>query len=79
MSDYRVTFGQQYPREPHLKFPRAHRNGWVTIEAANYNAAHRIAFEVLGEQFAFVYDVARGECGPDWNDMFPLGELARFG
>ena len=41
MTTFYVTFGQQYPREPHPTFGKAHRDGWVEIEADDEMAARK--------------------------------------
>jgi hypothetical protein len=43
MAEYYVTFGFQYPREPHPRFPEAHHDGWATIVAASASEARGIA------------------------------------
>jgi hypothetical protein len=73
MAEFYVTFGAQYPREPHPAFPEAHHDGWVTIVADNYLDARDIAFRELRRHWAFIY--TPGELNESW---FPLGELARF-
>jgi hypothetical protein len=72
-SEYRVTFGCKYAREPHPSFPDAHPDGWVTIVAPDEMAARRVAHERLSGQYAFIY--APEEWEPEW---FPRGELARW-
>ena len=73
---YYVTFGQQYPREPHPTFAKAHRDGWVEIEAPDEITARRIAVGWFDRAWAFIYS----ESDP-WRpklDMYPLGCLHRI-
>lgn len=72
MSEFYVTFGIKYAREPHPTFAAAHPDGWVTIEAPDEIAARTVAFERLGIYFAFIYYDAPDGC------LFPRGELARW-
>lgn len=66
-----VTFGTQYAREPHPRLPFAHPDGYLTIEAPDYNTALRTAFALTG-----------GAHGTDYSDRpsditYQRGELAR--
>lgn len=74
MSQYFVTFGQQYRTEPHPKVKYAHPDGWLTIEAPTMAEAREKAFVELGSHWGFIYennkDFAR--------HYFPLGELHRI-
>ena len=67
--EFFVTFGQQYPREPHPRLALAHKDGWVTIEAENYELARLEAFRVLGGWWSNLYEEK-----PD-AAFYPLGEL----
>jgi hypothetical protein len=73
MPEFYVTFGQQYPREPHPTFPEAHRDGWATIVAESVAGAREIAVRELGRHWAFIY--AEGEIDKSY---YPAGELERF-
>lgn len=70
---FAVTFGQQYPREPHPRLPVAHRDGWLTINADNEGQAREMAYEALGTAWSFIYTEAEME---QFKVDFPLGELA---
>ena len=75
MPEYRVTFGQQYPREPHPSFGRANRDGWVTIVAGDYDEARAAAVAWLGTAWCDIYSPF------SWALVahhFPLGELHRI-
>ena len=74
MNEYRVTFGQKYPREPHPYYDRAHHNGFVTILAPSEEAARAYAVARLGRQWAFLYSI---DSPTDWS-FFPLGEIDRW-
>ncbi len=73
MKTFMVTFGQRFRHDEHKRFPAAHPDGWVTIEAHDDSAARMIAFDRLGEEWAFLYREADFTPG-----MYPMGELARF-
>lgn len=84
--EWRVTFGQQYARDPHPTFGAAHPDGWVTIHARSEQAARDEAYTWLGRHWAFMYAMAGArsvsayaEDGDDvdWG-LFPRGELHRF-
>lgn len=72
MREWFVTFGSQYPREPHPTFEQAHRDGWVTVVAPDERAARRLTVELLGTAWSGIYE----EQPESW--LFPLGELARI-
>lgn len=68
-----ITFGVQYPREPHPKVVWAHANGWLEVLAPDENTARAMAFEVLGNAWSFIYTTF------DFSvRYFPLGALARL-
>lgn len=75
MAVFRVTFGAQYPREPHPAFPAAHRDGYVAIEAPSEVEARIVALATLGTAWCDIYSPERW---PQVAHYFPLGELARF-
>jgi hypothetical protein len=87
VAEYRLTFGQQYAREPHPKLPAAHPDGWVTILVededsadAAYAAARVIALRHAGRHWCDVYEP--GDDGFDeayWQSLYPRGELLRIG
>lgn len=67
------TFGQRYRRHPHPKLGmRAHPDGWVTIEAPDWEAARQRMFSIAGAEWANQY----GE--PPDRALFPRGELFRL-
>jgi hypothetical protein len=74
METFRLTFGQQYATEPHPRFSLAHPDGWVSIEAADYEDARAFAVGMFGAGWCDLYGQGR-----NWDpDYFPEGELARF-
>ncbi len=76
MPEFRVTFGSQYPREPHPRFSLARRDGWVAILAVDVADARAFAVLVLGTAWCDLYADGRWESwDPGW---FVEGELARF-
>lgn len=86
MSEFRVTFGQKYAREPHPTVRWAHPDGWATIDAPDHMTARQLAVAVLGASWGGLYDVAGHDGGllgdvlghaVDWS-LFPRGELARI-
>lgn len=72
MKTFYVTFGVQYPREPHPLYDDAHHDGWVTIEAPSWEGARDVAFALFGPHWAFCYT----ELDFKHDSFFPLGELA---
>jgi len=66
-----VTFGVQYPREPHPLYERATGAGWVRIEAASWERARDVAFGLFGPHWSFLYTEL--EFDPSWHEA---GQLA---
>jgi hypothetical protein len=56
MTNFYVTFGQQYAREPHPTCPGAHPDGWLQVEAGTEDAARQLVTDVIGRHWAFIYD-----------------------
>lgn len=73
--EYYVTFGSQYtPRnERHPNYDKAHRDGWVVVEAASYEQARAEVVRRLGTRWSMLYGTDGWE--PEY---FPLGELDRW-
>ena len=59
MSNYFVTFGQKYAREPHPTFPGAHPDGVLRVVAEDEDDAHRLVFDTIGTHWAFLYSEDR--------------------
>lgn len=76
MTEYRVTFGQQYPREPHPALALAHHDGWVAILATDEPTARLEAHRLLGAAWAGIYAPEDGAAYPG-EDLYPLGQLLR--
>jgi hypothetical protein len=80
MEDFYVTFGVQYGQSVNSeRHPlRMQKNGYAVIEAVSLDAAHRIAGQVFGTAWAFVYDhkhfIADGTAAKWHHD----GELMRI-
>ena len=74
MALFCVTFGQQYPREPHPMFGGAHRDGWVEIHADDEDDARRRAVGVLGTAWSGLYTEDDFDPG-----LYPLGCLLTIG
>jgi len=72
MPSYFVTFGQQYKREPHPTFGKAHPDGWLTVVAPDELTARDTVIGWLGTAWSFIYDEQ-----PDLG-WFPRGELHRI-
>jgi len=73
MAEYMVTFGQRYAREPHPTFGDAHPDGWVVVEAADYEQARALVVGWLGSAWAFLYEAEDFQAS-----FFPRGELHRL-
>lgn len=74
--EYLVTFGVRYNTEQHpvIDHPRL-ADGYLIIEAPDYETARRLAFALLGQKFSMIYDqFDRGRV----EAHHPLGELARY-
>lgn len=74
MNEYRVTFGQKYPRELHPYYDRAHHDGYVAVFASSEAAARAYCVARLGREWAFLYAM---DTDTDWS-FFPLGEIDRW-
>lgn len=74
-----VTFGHQYAREPHPRFPLAHPDGWLTLIIADCERtdaeaeARHMLMHLLDNRYAFLYDTITDD---DRRMFFPRGELA---
>lgn len=68
-----ITFGVQYPREPHPRAVWAHKDGWLEVLAPNENEARLMAYEVLGNAWSFIYDQFTFR-----SHLHQLGPLARL-
>lgn len=75
LQDYHVTFGVQYRHEPHpvLSFPNL-PDGYVTVEAPDWETARAVTNALFGDRYAFMYDAATHD-----TSYYPAGELARYG
>lgn len=78
MAAFAVTFGQQYKREPHPYFGKAHPDGFVVIVAPDWDTARRMAFDNLGQAWSFMYPYDTPEEQATVDGYQPLGELARW-
>lgn len=56
MSNYFVTFGQKYAREPHPTFPGAHPDGVLRVVAKDGADALLRVCETIGSFWAFMYN-----------------------
>jgi hypothetical protein len=78
LQNFYLTFGVQYPEVPHPTWDKAHKDGWVTIEARDMDEAEHVAALYFGQYFSFVY------AAPNFNEedmkrrFYPLGELVRL-
>jgi hypothetical protein len=75
MELFRVTFGQQYDRDPHQVFKLAHPDGWLTVEAPSYGRARDLVCALLGSAWCDLYTP---ESWAQIEHLFPAGELARI-
>lgn len=74
MKRYYLTFGSRYKHEEHpvLGYFPDLADGYITIEAEDYTQAREKVFEVIGQSWAFLYNIK-----PD-SYFFPLGEIGRI-
>lgn len=68
MNKYYITFGQKYRNEKHPG--GGHPDGWVTVYANSMGEARALISNVLGIQWAFIYDETDFKA-----DHFSKGEL----
>ena len=73
LAEFRLTFGVQYHHTAHPHWAGANPDGWLTILAADEEAARLLARAYLGNVYAFTYPAERFD--PKY---YPLGELARI-
>lgn len=78
--EFRLTFGQQYRREPHPLGAISHPDGWVTVIAPDEKTARQLVLNKADEKWAFLYDMddVEGKSDAWWRSFHPLGELARW-
>lgn len=70
-----ISFGVQYPREPHPVLPEADGNGYLRVTARGLEsreAMRQLVFVWLGSRWSFDYDEV-----PE-AQFFPKGELGRL-
>lgn len=72
MTEFYITFGNKYRLEAHPAGEWVHPDGYLVIEATDYSTARQRAFELLGDQFAFIY------AWPPSAYLYPLGALKRI-
>jgi len=75
MGTFIITFGQQYPREAHPTFPAASRDGWVSVEAEDYDTAKQIADRELAGQYSTIYPQESFE---ESAEIYPKGKLGEL-
>lgn len=63
MKKFYVTFGQNHPL----------RDGYVVIEALDYDTARQAAFDIFGQKFAFIRETDDIERG----GFFPAGQFGK--
>lgn len=81
MTQYAVTFGQKYAREEHPTFPAANPDGYLLVEAVDEAEARELIYQVLGRNWAFMYDTT----DPEWDynpstydSHYPRGALGKI-
>jgi hypothetical protein len=72
-TDWWVTFGTRYSREPHPTWPLAHPDGYLAIHGADHATAVALANGLLDRRWAFMYPA--GSLEAKWA---PRGELGRI-
>lgn len=73
MSEFRITFGQQYRREPHPAFDNATPDGWLTVHASDEMAARTAVVAVIGRAWSGIYETPFDAA--EWTEYYPLGEV----
>jgi hypothetical protein len=90
VTEFRVTFGEKYAREPHPKAAdlpfTVHPDGWASIyvtarrgaQTPAWWLARKFATEQFGPYWSDLYmcepEVSAGN-KREWTDMWPLGQL----
>ena len=71
-----LTFGVQYPGVPHPTWAGADKDGWVTIEARDYDAALELANAHFGRHYSQVIPANHFPEEFNKRKYFPKGQLA---
>lgn len=74
LTEYRFTVGVQYGRTVHPHLPHAVSDGWVAVYAASRDEARALATAVLGNEWAFDYEVT-DQSPEEWVRHHPLGPI----
>lgn len=56
LTDFYLTFGVQYSREPHPYWAGAHPDGWVQIHTKDESTARQLARRYFGQRWSMLYD-----------------------
>lgn len=76
MTEFRVTFGQQYQYEPHPALEVAHPDGWLAVFADDEFAARKAVIDRYGRGWSSIYGPA--DAWYPTTEVYPRGELARL-
>lgn len=76
LTEYRVTFGQQYAYVEHPKFRPASPNGWLTVYAPCEQDARDAVVGELSDDWSSLYPVDLEGIRVADRQFYPLGELA---
>ncbi len=78
-TEFRVTLGVQYAREPHPTYPAAHPDGWIAVLAVDELAARRALSGALGGAYSSIYHPDDDYYPTTDRDQYsPLGEIGRL-
>jgi hypothetical protein len=72
MAKFYATFQQRYAYDTHPVFPDVCHRCYLVIEAADYTEARQKAFELLDNDFSFMYDEEEFEGQPEKYDLHEL-------
>jgi len=71
-----LTFGVQYPGVPHPTWAGADKDGWVTIEARDYDAARELAVAHFKTHWSMLYPAEHFPEEYNKRKYYPKGQLA---
>lgn len=74
--EFYLTFGVQYPREPHPTWSGADKNGWVKIIARDEPAARQLAIAHFRQHWSMLYPADHFDEEENKLRYYPLGQLA---
>lgn len=78
LKNFYLTFGVQYRHEPHPYWKGADPDGWVLIQATDYDAARRQAVRHFGQRWSMLYEAAYFNEEENKARYYPKGAIAEI-